>query len=142
MEALVEVQRWLFSSLFCLALSLSFPPFLPFSSVLPELLSSQINSPPCFLFSSKILPPGSFLSFSKKHRPSLSYSSLLLFISRKRRCPPLLCPIVVQGGNGLPYLCRVRWPAVFAGHGVPFLAGYGFIGMGFVQVGGERGCEK
>jgi len=56
--------------------------------------------------------------------------------------PPLLCPIVVQGGNGLPYLCRVRWLAVFAGHGVPFLAGYGFIGMGFVQVGGERGCEK
>jgi len=52
MEALVEVQWWLFSSLFGLALSLSFPPSLPFSSVLPELLSSQINSP---LFS--VLPP-------------------------------------------------------------------------------------
>jgi hypothetical protein len=48
---------------------------------------------------------------------------------------------VVQGGAGLPYLCRVRWPA-FAGHGAPFLAGYGFIGMGFVQVGGEREWEK
>ena len=54
MEALVEVQWWLFSSLFGLALSLSFPPSLPFSSVLPELLSSQINSPPSFMFS---LPP-------------------------------------------------------------------------------------
>jgi hypothetical protein len=76
MEALVEVQRWLFSSLFCLALSLSFPPFLPFSSVLPELLSSQINSPPCFLFSllyflffSKILPPRFVPLFLKKNRP-------------------------------------------------------------------------
>jgi hypothetical protein len=76
MEALVEVQRWLFSSLFCLALSLSFPPFLPFSSVLPELLSSQINSPPCFLFSllyflffSKILPPRFVPLFLKKNHP-------------------------------------------------------------------------
>ena len=50
MEALVEVQRWLLSSLFCLALSLSFPPSLPFSSVLPEFLPSHINSPLCFLF--------------------------------------------------------------------------------------------
>jgi len=52
MEALVEVQRWLFSSLFSLALSLSFPPSLPFSSVLPELLPSNKLSP---LFS--VLPP-------------------------------------------------------------------------------------
>jgi len=142
MEALVEVQRWLFSSLFCLALSLSFPPFLPFSSVLPELLSSQINSPPCFLFSSKILPPR-FVPLFLKKTSSLSF---LFFppslYKQEEKVSPLLCPIVVQGGNGLPYLCRVRWPAVFAGHGVPFLAGYGFIGMGFVQVGGERGCEK
>jgi len=46
-EALVEVQRWLFSSLFCLALSLSFPPSLPFFF--------------CFarapLLSNKLLPP-------------------------------------------------------------------------------------
>jgi len=46
-EALVEVQQWLFSSLFCLALSLSFPPSLPFFF--------------CFarapLLSNKLLPP-------------------------------------------------------------------------------------
>jgi len=48
---------------------------------------------------------------------------------------------VVQGGAGLPYLCRVKWPT-FTGHGAPFLAGYGFIGMGFMQMGRETKREK
>jgi len=80
MEALVEVQRWLFSSLFCLALSLSFPPFLPFSSVLPELLSSQINSPPVFCSPSsvfcsslKFCPPVRSSLSKKKSSPQVSF---------------------------------------------------------------------
>ena len=55
MEALVEVQRWLFSSLFSLALSLSFPHSLPFSSVLPELLPSNKLPPSLCLLPSLYL---------------------------------------------------------------------------------------
>jgi hypothetical protein len=118
MEALVEVQRWLFSSLFCLALSLSFPPFLPFSSVLPELLSSQINSPPCFLFSSKILPPRFVPLFLKKSSP-LSSGSVLspVFISSRGRGSPY--PVQAQGigGRGMGLLIFV----MVGGMGLLFL---------------------
>jgi len=76
MEVLVEVQRWLFSSLFGLVLSLSFPPSLPFSFVLPELLSSQINSPPSFLFS----------------LPSI--------YKREDKVPPCSIPSWCRGGTG------------------------------------------
>ena len=83
-------------------------------------LFSSVSVFQCFLFSpllSAFLSVTALLSFSKI-LPLFLFSLPLLFISRKRRCP-LLCPIVVQGGNGLPYLCRVRWSAVFARHGVP-----------------------
>jgi len=80
----------------------------PFSRLAPLSVTTLLSF-------SKILPPLVFLSFSKNRPPSCFLFSQnfsphlillpLLFISRKRRCPPLLCPIVVQGGNGLPYLC-------------------------------------
>jgi len=124
MEALVEVQRWLFSSLFCLALSLSFPPFLPFSSVLPELLSSQINSPPVFCSPSsvfcsspKFCPPGSFLSFSKKIvPPQVSVLSPVFIGSRGRGTIP--CPSAGHGGVGWLLCSRCRaWPSFHHGGG-------------------------
>jgi hypothetical protein len=68
-----------------------------------------------------LVPPSSIYKQVERHPPALSHRG--------------------AGGAGLPYLCRVRWLA-FTGHGAPFLAGYGFIGMGFVQVGGEREREK
>jgi hypothetical protein len=37
-------------------------------------------------------------------------------------------------------VCRA-WCPFLGRHGASFLAGYGFIGMGFVQVGGERDRE-
>jgi len=79
MEALMEVQRWLFSSLFYFALSLSFLPSLPFSSVLPELLSSQTNSLHLFFVLpsfSKILSPG-FLFSPFLHPPSSLFVTAL-----------------------------------------------------------------
>jgi len=64
------------------------------------LFSVSFNSQNLLVVSFSLSPV--FLFFS----PSLV--SLPLFISRKRGSSPLLCPIVVQGGTGLPYLCRVR----------------------------------
>ena len=126
MEALVEVQWWLFSSLFGLALSLSFPPSLPFSSVLPELLSSQINSP---LFS--VLPP-LFSVLLQNFAPRF----VPLFLKKKSSPPPLLicslpciyrqpgerftipCPSAGHGGVGWLLCSRCRaWPSFRHGGG-------------------------
>jgi len=81
----------LFSSFFA-SVSLFFPLCFPLSSFFVFFVLS--NRP---VHPSKIFSP-----------PPLVRSPPLLFISR-RRGSPLLCPIMVQGGAGLPYLCRLRW---------------------------------
>ena len=90
---------------------------------------------PSFLFSKPSVPPP-FSVLPPPHQfvpPSSIY--------KQEEMDPLLCPIVVQGGPGLPYLCRVRWPAIYMA-GCPFLGrvwlcGYEFW-QGFMQVGGRE----
>jgi len=81
------------------------------------------------------------LSFSKNFAPPLRLSSSIY--KQEKKEPPLLCPIVVQGGNGLPYLCRVRWPAVCRAWcpSLLFITLAGYVGawavVSFMQVGGR-----
>ena len=113
--------------------------FLPSLVLLPSLsLPSLLLQKFCPPVSASFLlfrPPSPSPKFSPPVHSSLSQKSILplfvslpLFISRKRGSSPLLCPIVVQGGAGLPYLCRVRWPPVCK-HGASvssiIVAGYG-----------------
>jgi hypothetical protein len=85
--------------------------------------------PFCFMFS--------FSSFS------FVRSSLPSIYKQEKKEPPLLCPIVVQGGNGLPYLCKVRWPAVCRAWcpSLLFITLAGYVGawavVSFMQVGGR-----
>jgi len=85
----------------------SFSVFRSFYSVLPEL--PPFESVVCFSPSPKFCLP-SFLSFSKKSSPlgflfflfllpPLSFSPPSIY-KQEEKVPPLLCPIVVQGGTG------------------------------------------
>jgi len=124
-------------SVYLAPLSVSFFPFLPrFCSLLPSSLQ-------------KISPPSSCLSLCPKNHPAPSVRSpSLLFISRKRGRPPLLCPIMVQGGSGLPYLCRVRWSAVCRAWcpSLLFITLAGYVGaravVSFMQVGCKERAGK
>jgi len=129
MEALVEVQRWLFSSLFCLALSLSSVsqktiPRLVSLSLLFLFSSSSFSSPflPrfCSLLPSalqKIYPPSSCLPLSVRLPFSLSPkffpSPLFVPLFLKKIIPPsfwfcsLPC-IYRQPGRGSPYPVQVQ----------------------------------
>ena len=79
-----------------------------------------------------------FFFFSSSAPPFL-FSTTSIYKQKERT--PLLCPIVVRGGAGLPYLCRVRWLAVYKAWcpflGRVWLGGYGFW-QGFMQVGGRE----
>jgi hypothetical protein len=121
-------------SVFCLSVN----PYVFFlKSFLPSLFFFLLPSLVLFGF-----PLSLSHSFSTFPPLSLFSSLLLLFISRRRGSSPLLYPIVVQGGAGLPYLCRVRWPPVCrhdASVSSIIMAGYGLLLMSwFSQVGGER----
>jgi len=126
MEALVEVQRWLFSSLFCLALSLSFSSlcvFLFFWKLSPSVLFFRLQF---FLFlhsarSPLSSRPLSFLfsvSFNSQNLhvvwfslPPIFYSSLLiclllLFFYFSRALPPWICRLLLSLSKILP-LCHL-----------------------------------
>jgi hypothetical protein len=79
------------------------------------------------------------LFFFSSSAPPFLFSPTSIYKQKERT--PLLCPIVVRGGAGLPYLCRVRWLVVYRAWcpflGRVWLGGYGFW-QGFMQVGGRE----
>jgi len=155
MEALVEVQRWLFSSLFCLALSLSSVsqktiPRLVSLSLLFLFSSSSFSSPflPrfCSLLPSalqKISPPSSCLplsirlpfSLSPKFCPPWLLVPPLVFISRGGE--DHLTTAMAQGkvGDGSCWQGMVSVSFFFHNACRVWLCGYGSCGI-FGQVGG------
>jgi hypothetical protein len=74
--------------------------------------------------------------------PPLSLHLSSSIYKQEKKDPLLLCPIVVQGENGLPYLCRVRWSAVCRAWcpSLLFITLAGYVGVwavvSFMQVGG------
>ena len=79
------------------------------------------------------------LFFFSSSAPPFLFSPTSIYKQKERT--PLLCPIVVRGGAGLPYLCRVRCLVVYRAWcpflGRVWLGGYGFW-QGFMQVGGRE----
>jgi hypothetical protein len=90
------------------------------------------------------------LSFSlpKKSPGPLSSFSFPSIYKQEKREAPLLCPIMVQGGSGLPYLCRVRWSAVCRAWcpSLLFITLAGYMGawavVSFMQVGCKERAGK
>jgi len=97
------------------------------------LLDRASLSVTALLFFSKILPLDSFISFSKKSSPlSLRLSSSIY--KQEKKEPPLLCPIVVQGGkrDALPVQGKVAGCL----HGMVSLSFIYHVG----RVCGSKGC--
>jgi hypothetical protein len=139
---LCAVTPSLCSSLF----SESFPPLFcsfGFSFSVPSLCSIALPSLSLPFSSSPKFCPSIRSSLSQKNRPPFLFVSLPLFISRKRRSPPCSVPSWCRGGNGMPYLCRVRWPAVCMAWcpSLLFITLAGYVGaravVSFMQVGGR-----
>jgi len=101
---------------------------LPSQTVLSRSFSLFLLTPKTSLLSRSLFPPFSILFFF------LSRLSSSIYKQEERELPPALSHRGA-GGNWatLPLQGKVM---AFTGHGAHFLAGYGFIGMGLVQVGG------
>ena len=153
----MEVQWWLFSSLFCLALSLS--------SVSPKTIPRLVSLSLLFLFSSSsfsspFLPR--FCSFlpsalQKNFPPSscLPLSVRLPFSLSLKFCPPVRSSLSQKNCPPTLWFCslpsiyrqpgeRFTIPCPSAGHGGVGVAGYGCVGVGMGHAGflGKWGGER